>query len=222
MQFIGTLVVLFSLCVLCILAEGVSAPVSSTESFFSDIQTVTIYDSLSVLFPHELRERGVATYSPSDETGTFTESGVTPRPHEGAETIYRIGTESHMGIFLDPGTVATGDVPINEILTLFLDMNDALYHVGYTMTRADAAAQPAGSMTLKIDHMRNSRGPEVPIIKKSKTKTQNQGGPAASVVVGQAEGEEEELPEKTFIQKYWIYAVPLVLLLVLGGGNEQS
>ncbi|BFZ61386.1 hypothetical protein YB2330_002451 [Saitoella coloradoensis] len=38
-----------------------------------------------------------------------------------------------------------------------------------------------------------------------------------------ADGEEVPEPEKTFLQKYWQYLVPIVLVMLLtGGGSEEK
>lgn len=193
------------------------------ENTLEDYRSVTIYDSTSRDYPLELRERGILTYSVANRSGTFSESGVLSRPHDGATHVYRIGTEDIMSAVFKPLDIIGDDDGADETLKVHIDSHGEIFHSSYFLSKATKAP---GTFTVVIDHMDDHLGPEV-ILNERKPKS---GGVRPSQKVstdatGQPiseEEDEEEVPEKTFLQKYWIYAIPLLLVLVLGGGGEQS
>lgn len=183
---------------------------TSPDVLLTEMQTVTIYDSISIDRPYELRERGSITFSPSTRSGTFSESGALSRPHDGATDFYRIGTEDYLAIFNDPPSIVSDDVPVDETLTLYLDTRGKIFHTSYRMVKA--SEQP-GTFKVEINHMSDHISPD--FVLQEISKKAPVGGSAGT-------GESDEaVPEKTFVQKYWIYAIPLVLVLVMSGGAEQ-
>lgn len=197
------------------LAQLIVAQDDSTSPKYSlaDMRSITIYDSISVERPFELRERGSVTYSPANRSGTFSDSGVLSRPHDGAKDIYRIGTEDILAAFLDPQDINLNDsdTSVDEVLTMYLDTYGELFHVSYRMSHAQ---QRPGTFKIEIDHMSDHVHPGLDLQNAQKTAA------AGSPPTAQGEGD-EPVPEKTFVQKYWIYAIPLVLVLVMSGGGEQ-
>lgn len=183
---------------------------ASADGPSSDIQSLTIYDSVSRSMPFELRERGIATYAAANRSGYFSESGIHSRPHESASDVYRIGTEDFLALWTRPATPISTDASVDETLTLHLDMNGDLYHCSYSMKQA--VSEP-GAFTIKVHHSADHIGPGVSLKQRATKETENDGATLT---------DEEDVPEKTFLQKYWIYAVPLVLLLVLSAGGEQQ
>lgn len=200
--------------------EQSTSPVPPTTSL-GEIVSIPIYDSISQGHPLELRERGTLHYSALNRSGTFSESGVHSQPHGAAKTIYRIGTEEALGTFLMPAVPGLLEGSVDEILKVHLDLYGKIFHVGYHMS---VAKQDPGSFEVVIDHMADHMGPEIQMldrVKKSRsTKSnaaENADGPSDQLVE-----DEEDVPEKSFLQKYWIYGIPVVALLLLGGGSEQG
>ncbi|OBT69487.1 hypothetical protein VE03_01003 [Pseudogymnoascus sp. 23342-1-I1] len=71
----------------------------------------------------------------------------------------------------------------------------------------------------KIDagHTRDF-GPKVTIRKTADGKTPNLNRPIALSKEGKVE---EEVPEKTFMQKYWMFGMGILLVLVMSGGGDK-
>lgn len=185
---------------------------TSADVSLADLRSITIYDSLSKYMPFELRERGVATYSASNRSGSFSESGIHSRPHDGAEDCYRIGTENYLALWLKSESKISEDVSVDETLVLHLDLNDDLYYTSYFVKEASAGP---GALTIKIHHSADHIGPTVSLKKRVSKGAEAHNADSASIT-------DEDVPEKTFLQKYWIYAVPAVLLMVLSAGGEQQ
>ncbi|CCG82221.1 protein of unknown function [Taphrina deformans PYCC 5710] len=205
---------------LTVFGEDSTSP--AHETTLEDYKTVTIYDSISLDYPLELRERGSLTYSAKNRSGVFSESGVLSRPHDGALHVYRIGTEKIMSAKFKPLDIVNEDDFVDETLKVHIDPNGEIFHTSYDLTKA---ARAPGTFKIIIDHMDDHIGPEVIFNDRS---TKSKSSKTAKAVVLNEEGlpiieeEEEEVPEKTFLQKYWIYAIPLLLVLVLGGGGDQT
>lgn len=191
--------------------EGFGGP----EPWITDMKHLVIYDSLSLREPLELRERAYLDYSPQWRSGDISEVGDYDRPLAGATSVYRIGTEKHMATFPFPNDVSNnGQEELYEILTLHLDEDGQIYHVGYNMTRKTTGP---GRLEIRFDSLLDHPGSEIIL----KSKAAKAASHAAQVQDANVE-EEEDVPEKTFIQKYWIYVLPFVLLMVFSAGGEQQ
>jgi len=189
-------------------------PAYSSEPLLLDIRTVEIYDSTSLQFPYELRERGKVAYSASNRTATFSEAGTISRPHEDAK-IYRIGTEKHLGYSEISDSLRHPDAISDEILTLYLDTQGDIYHTSYELFQAQVAP---GSFSVKLHVMSDFPGSEVILNSKSKKTSAVEDSSNETIVI---EEEVEQVPQ-TYLQKYWIFAIPFVLLAIMGVGGESE
>lgn len=90
--------------------------------------------------------------------------------------------------------------PVTEEITLYLSSENVLYYVSYVL-------KPATSQSTVV---------------KVVTETSIREGPSpvlhAPIVVN-PDGQPPEEVEKTFLQKYWIYMLPLVFILLTSGGG---
>jgi len=98
--------------------------------------------------------------------------------------------------------------PISEEITLYLSSDNTVYHISYVVKPSSTA-----DTTVKVVPDRSiQKGPE-PVL-------------AAPVVVNPDGQPPVQEPEKTFIQKYWIYILPIIFILLTsggaGGGGQQE
>ena len=96
--------------------------------------------------------------------------------------------------------------PVTEEITLHLSSGNVVYHISYILTPSDEQ-----STVVKVIPDRSiPEGPN-PIL-------------STPVVVNPNGQPPEEEVEKTFLQKYWMYLLPIIILAMTsgGGGGAQA
>lgn len=91
--------------------------------------------------------------------------------------------------------------PVTEEITLYLSSENVLYHISYVLKPA-----ASHSTVIKVVPEKFIQESPNPVLHPP--------------VVVNADGQPpEEEVEKTFLQKYWIYIIPLVFILLTSGGG---
>ena len=102
-----------------------------------------------------------------------------------------------------------GNVPHTEEITLYLSSTNTVYHISYTIRPSSSSS--AATVISVIPYGSVPTGPD-PVLLAPVVPTPDGQPPAEQV-------------EKTFLQKYWVYFLPIMLILLTsgggGGGGEQ-
>jgi hypothetical protein len=186
----------------------------------ADLQFTLYHQTLHPHRPKDIVPRGVVSFDPETNTISFTPSS-TPDEFALETGIYRIGGFDSKHQRLSPaaftrlvydlftlGANWQDDVkgPVTEEITLFLTADNLLYHISYFVKPSSTH----NTIVKVIPDKAILVGPD-PIL----------GDP----IVPKAETDAPEEVEKTFIQKYWIYIIPVVFILLTsggGGGGQQE
>ncbi|KAG5438085.1 hypothetical protein PCK2_000972, partial [Pneumocystis canis] len=101
------------------------------------------------------------------------------------------------------------DTPIHEEITLYLDISNDIWHVDYGLNILDKKKNQVQKVitTVKIIFPTNENG-VMPIFTKP--------------VALSPDGKPLQNQEKTFFQKYWMYIIPFILFLLVGGRNAEG
>jgi hypothetical protein len=91
--------------------------------------------------------------------------------------------------------------PVTEEITLYLSSENTLYHISYVL-------KPATSQSTVVKVVSDKSIPEGP----------NPVLQRPVIVNSDGQTPEEEV-EKTFLQKYWVYLLPVVFILLTSGGG---
>lgn len=203
-----------------------------------------IYDSTSSTRPFSTSERGAIVFSSDVRNATFKSSSGELDSYLASKTkssnVYRIGAKDHMGVLLQPSTqlekLTAGGSKVKEILTLYLDAKNDLFHVAYEIVSCTGPASFIVVVDCMADH---AEGPQV-ALKAATTKTKSAakintkfGSGSVSSKTGEEvaepaveeEGvieEEEVVEERTLFQRYWIYLIPLAIVFLIGGSGPEE
>jgi ER membrane protein complex subunit 10 len=91
---------------------------------------------------------------------------------------------------------------VTEEITLYLSPDNEVYHISYVLRPSPAR----DTLVTVIPYAALPNGPD-PVLQ-----------PPAIVL---PEGSPPPEPEKTFIQKYWVYIIPLILILLTSGAGQE-
>jgi len=168
-------------------------------------------------------ESQVVSYTPPDAA-----TRVRLRDEEGEEDLVRIGlfvattpandAKQWVGSLTSwSSLVAVGNLKKgsdndngeNSSLLLHLGPSEELYHVSLTRTQSSSSSSSSSSASVPVavDFARSEPGPRAQLNK--------------PVVLGPDGKGPEEVPEKSFFQKYWwIFLIVMFLAMSSGGGGE--
>lgn len=138
--------------------------------------------------------------------------------------IYKVGTETLSGSFRSPGIyiaqIQQDGHQIQESLTFYLDMQDNIFHVEYDIKPSKALE----GFDVRVTRMQDQApAPKVVMRPKDATKKTTKGTKIVETPEGEITIEEDiEIIEKTFLQKYWIYLIPLAAVFLLGGQDPEN
>jgi hypothetical protein len=93
------------------------------------------------------------------------------------------------------------DGPVKEEITLYLSPDNVVYHISYLLRPSTTSETLVNVIPYKLI----PEGPEAKL--------------NTPVVVNPDGQPPVEEVEKTFIQKYWVYALPILLILLTSGGG---
>lgn len=193
---------------------------------------LVIYDATSTTRPYDISQRGIITFSVDLKNATFEVSDSLSDRIDRSKTpsIYRIGTEIIFGSLLDPikhlDKIQQGGKSAQEVITLYLDRNDELYHISYEIKSTALATSPKVIMNSMKDHTNKAQVTlKTPAGKKTAKLNTEFGSKENTEGVELVEDDiviEEEVNQKTFFQKYWIYLIPLAVVLLIGGPGPDE
>lgn len=93
------------------------------------------------------------------------------------------------------------DGPVKEEITLYLSPDNVVYHISYLLRPSTTSETLVNVIPYKLI----PEGPEPKL--------------NTPVVVNPDGQPPVEEVEKTFVQKYWVYALPILLILLTSGGG---
>ena len=91
--------------------------------------------------------------------------------------------------------------PVTEEITLYFSPKNVLYHISYVLKPSESQ----GTVVRVVQYNSIPNGPD-PVLN-------------PPVVVNPDGAPPEEEIEKTFLQKYWMYLLPIAIILVTSGGG---
>jgi len=157
----------------------------------------------------DVTPRGVITYDPTTNSASYdAQSEVVDLGS--SEGIYRIGLYDTTIKDLRPAAFTKlGSVngPVNEEITLHVSSENVVYHISYVL-------KPSRSPTVVVKVLSDRMIPDGPAPKLN-----------IPVVVNPDGQPPVEEVEKTFLQKYWMYLLPVAILIITSGGaggGEQA
>lgn len=167
-------------------------------------QQYTLYHQL--VHPESARDitpRGVITYDPTTNSASYDAQGevLDLGFNQG---IYRIGFYDTAKNKLSPAAFTKlGFIKglVTEVITLYVSSDNVVYHISYVL-------KPSTSQNIIVNVVSDRSIPDGPSPKLN--------DPIVVNPDGQPPVEEEP---KTFIQKYWIYLIPIVLIALTSGGG---
>jgi hypothetical protein len=182
--------------------------------------------STSIGYPASLNAHGQLTLDSETLLAQASQSSYSIKEalNESKE-VYRVGIETNEQPFLGTVRLAGLDVTkhYEEKLRLYLNAEGQIYHV--SLDAIPVKMQSDATLRTQVVAWPKPDPALDPILKpvtKAKKATEDQLAVQSTEDDLKVEEVEEEVVPKSFLQKYWIYLLPVLLVLVMTPAQEEN
>ncbi|KAJ3041131.1 hypothetical protein HDV00_009845 [Rhizophlyctis rosea] len=204
-------------CLVALAPKNVQSTVAQTLDVSQTPRKVDVYHSIdngpfvlrgSITYDHTSTNKKAHQFEPAP--------GVTPlevaKASEDRNTIYRLSVRGE-GVSKELNASAplclVYGAKFQDHFTLHVNERGQPWHVDYLLPSADCKAVSQGPVKSQFKTQVTLLYP-VPASRPQ----------LEAIVQGTPDGKPP--PEKSFLQKYWMYLVPVLILLLLSGGDDQQ